>query len=151
MWHQPCGQAQVAWTLHTNGLVCICMRDWSMCMLSRISRQKLLRRIRREIDTLRSLDGCASAIMFEGAYESDQFVYLVMDVCHGGDLETLFKVCKPFESRQPALGVSAAHRLPDLTTMHGLTSIACLGCLYRTQQSWILPPYMHSHQWPHAT
>lgn len=58
----------------------------------RISRQKLLKRLRREIDTLRALDGCASAIAFEGAFESAKHVYLVMDVCHGGDIETLLKV-----------------------------------------------------------
>lgn len=61
----------------------------------RISRQKLLKRLRREIDTLRALDGCASAIAFEGAFESAKHVYLVMDVCHGGDIETLLKVCPP--------------------------------------------------------
>lgn len=63
-----------------------------MCHCCRISRQKLLKRLRREIDTLRALDGCASAIAFEGAFETEEHVYLVMEVCHGGDLETLLKV-----------------------------------------------------------
>ncbi len=59
---------------------------------NRISRQKLLRRLRREIDTLRALDGCPSSIAFEGAFETEGHVYLIMEVCHGGDLETLLKV-----------------------------------------------------------
>jgi serine/threonine protein kinase len=67
--------------------------DLGWLMLNRISRQKLLRRLRREIDTLRALDGCPSSI----AFETEGHVYLIMEVCHGGDLETLLKVrCSPF-------------------------------------------------------
>jgi serine/threonine protein kinase len=66
------------------------MRLGACC--NRISRQKLLRRLRREIDTLRALDGCPSSIAFEGAFETEGHVYLIMEVCHGGDLETLLKV-----------------------------------------------------------
>lgn len=88
-----------------------------MCPLSncrRINRQKLLKRLRREIDTLRALDGCASAIAFEDAFESESHVYLVMEVCNGGDLETLLKVrwsfhASPGAAANPALEVVACH------------------------------------------
>lgn len=124
----------MVWTLHTNAFLCMC--NCSMCTLSsyvfsyRIRRQKLLRRIRCEIDTLSALDGCVSAIQFEGAYETDQFVYLVMNVCHGGDLETLFKVCMPCES---LLALDVKH------------------WIYSMQQPLICTPFMQSHHWPCST
>ena len=36
---------------------------------------------------------CESAIGFEGAFESDTHVYLVMDVVNGGDLSDVLHVC----------------------------------------------------------
>lgn len=82
--HGQRSPAQYLWQL----LVLMCL---GACC-TRISRQKLLRRLRREIDTLRALDGCPSSIAFEGAFETEGHVYLIMEVCHGGDLETLLKV-----------------------------------------------------------
>jgi len=86
----------------------------SLSNCRRINRQKLLKRLRREIDTLRALDGCASAIAFEDAFESESHVYLVMEVCNGGDLETLLKVRwsfhgSPGAAAKPALEAVACH------------------------------------------
>lgn len=80
-------------------------RSRGMRGTGRISRDKLLRRLQREIDTMRALDGCLSAISFKGAYETDELVYIVMDVCHGGDLGTLFKCCGALAERQAAMVV----------------------------------------------
>ena len=97
------------------------------CHLScynRISRQKLLRRLRREIDTLRALDGCPSSIAFEGAFETEGHVYLIMEVCHGGDLETLLKVrCRPLGTPhcwlvEAVLGCLACKPLRTSTARH---------------------------------
>ena len=60
--------------------------------MCRVSRRKLLARLRREIQTLQQLDGCESAIGFDGAFESDTHVYLVMEVVDGGDLSDVLQV-----------------------------------------------------------
>ena len=57
-----------------------------------MSRRKLLARLRREIDTLQQLDGCESAIGFEGAFESETHVYIVMEVVDNDDLSDIFRV-----------------------------------------------------------
>lgn len=69
----------------------------------RISRRKLLARLRREIDTLQQLDGCESAIGFEGAFESETHAYLVMEVVDNGDLSDVFRARGPLPERQAAM------------------------------------------------
>lgn len=106
---------------------------------NRISRQKLLRRLRREIDTLRALDGCPSSIAFEGAFETDGHVYLIMEVCHGGDLETLLKVLQsalimPSMQRWPVLWQCGAWRATVTSiclsvTFKAACTILCPGLL----------------------
>lgn len=52
-----------------------------------------MKKIRKEIEVMASIQDCGNVIRLHGVYEDDAQVYLVMELCNGGDLERVLEVC----------------------------------------------------------
>ena len=49
-------------------------------------------KIQREIDVLDDLRGCDSVVQLQGSYQLEDKMYIVTELCKGGDLESYLKV-----------------------------------------------------------
>ena len=62
-----------------------------------------MKKIRKEVDIMGTIQDCSNVIGLHGVYEDDAQVYVVMQLCNGGDLERVLEVscrlshiCKPY-------------------------------------------------------
>ena len=55
-----------------------------------------MKKIRKEIELMGSIQECGNVIRLHGVYEDDAQVYVVMELCSGGDLERVLEVCQHF-------------------------------------------------------
>lgn len=61
-----------------------------------------MKKIRKEVELMGSIQDCVNVIGLHGVYEDDAQVYLVMELCSGGDLERVLEVgCTTCISRVP--------------------------------------------------
>ena len=51
-----------------------------------------MKKIRKEIELMGSIQDNGNVIRLHGVYEDDAQVYLVMELCSGGDLERVLEV-----------------------------------------------------------
>ena len=51
-----------------------------------------MKKIRKEVELMGSIQDCGNVIGLHGVYEDDAQVYLVMELCSGGDLERVLEV-----------------------------------------------------------
>lgn len=51
-----------------------------------------MKKIRKEIELMGSIQECNNVVRLHGVYEDDLQVYLVMELCSGGDLERILEV-----------------------------------------------------------
>jgi calcium-dependent protein kinase len=77
-----------------------------------------MRRIRDEISVMRALRGCPQVARFVDLCEDEQHVYLVMELCAGGDLNTFVK--QNGTMAEPALRAVAQQVLKMLSACHSL-------------------------------
>ena len=54
--------------------------------------EKTMKKIRKEVELMGSIQDCGNVIGLHGVYEDDAQVYLVMELCSGGDLERVLEV-----------------------------------------------------------
>lgn len=55
-----------------------------------------MKKIRKEIELMGSLHECGNVVRLHGVYEDDAQVYVVMELCSGGDLERVLEVGQHF-------------------------------------------------------
>ena len=62
-----------------------------------------MKKIRKEVDIMGTIQECSNVIGLHGVYEDDYQVYVVMELCNGGDLERVLEVsrcssytCEPY-------------------------------------------------------
>ena len=55
-----------------------------------------MKKIRKEIELMGSLQECGNVVRLHGVYEDDAQVYVVMELCSGGDLERVLEVRQHF-------------------------------------------------------
>ena len=48
--------------------------------------------MRKEIELLAQVQECGSVVHLHGVYESESHIYIVMELCLGGDLERILEV-----------------------------------------------------------
>ena len=53
-----------------------------------------MRKIRKEVDIMGTIQDCSNVIGLHGVYEDDDQVYVVMELCNGGDLERVSEVSR---------------------------------------------------------
>lgn len=58
----------------------------------KLSKERTLKKICQEVEVTALLQGCGNVVDFHAVYEDDEYVYLVLELCTGGDLEGLLKV-----------------------------------------------------------
>ena len=51
-----------------------------------------MKKIRKEVELMASIQDCGNVIGLHGVYEDDAQVYVVMELCSGGDLERILEV-----------------------------------------------------------
>lgn len=68
-----------------------------------LSKEKTLQKLKNEINLLSRVQHCSNVVSLLGVYECPQFVYIVTEVCEGGDLETLLRTHGRLTERQAAL------------------------------------------------
>ena len=51
-----------------------------------------MKKIRKEVDIMGTIQDCSNVIGLHGVYEDDVQVYIVMELCNGGDLERVLEV-----------------------------------------------------------
>ena len=56
------------------------------------AQEKTMKKIRKEVELMGSIQDCGNVIGLHGVYEDDAQVYLVMELCSGGDLERVLEV-----------------------------------------------------------
>jgi serine/threonine protein kinase len=54
--------------------------------------EKTMKKIRKEVELMGSIQDCGNVVGLHGVYEDDAQVYLVMELCSGGDLERVLEV-----------------------------------------------------------
>ncbi len=54
--------------------------------------EKTMKKIRKEVELMDSIQDCGNVVGLHGVYEDDAQVYLVMELCSGGDLERVLEV-----------------------------------------------------------
>lgn len=69
----------------------------------KLSKEKTMKKIRKEVELMGSIQDCGNVIGLHGVYEDDAQVYLVMELCSGGDLERVLEERGPFSELQTAL------------------------------------------------
>ncbi|DBB09202.1 TPA: hypothetical protein ACH3X3_007794 [Trebouxia sp. C0006] len=57
----------------------------------KLSKEKTMKKIRKEVELMGSIQDCGNVIGLHGVYEDDAQVYLVMELCSGGDLERVLE------------------------------------------------------------
>ncbi|KAL3149169.1 hypothetical protein ABBQ32_002002 [Trebouxia sp. C0010 RCD-2024] len=62
-----------------------------------------MKKIRKEVDIMGTIQDCSNVIGLHGVYEDDDQVYVVMELCNGGDLERVLEERGPFSELQTAL------------------------------------------------
>lgn len=60
------------------------------------AQEKTMKKIRKEVDIMGTIQECSNVIGLHGVYEDDAQVYIVMELCNGGDLERVLEVSNPF-------------------------------------------------------
>lgn len=55
-----------------------------------------MKKIRKEVDLMGTIQECCNVIGLHGVYEDDEKVYVVMELCSGGDLERVLEVSFAF-------------------------------------------------------
>ncbi len=58
-----------------------------------------MKKIRKEVELMGSIQDCGNVVGLHGVYEDDAQVYVVMELCSGGDLERVLEVgcsCHPY-------------------------------------------------------
>lgn len=51
-----------------------------------------MKKIRKEVELMGSIQDCGNVVGLHGVYEDDVQVYVVMELCSGGDLERVLEV-----------------------------------------------------------
>ena len=51
-----------------------------------------MKKIRKEVELMGSIQDCGNVVGLHGVYEDDAQVYVVMELCSGGDLERILEV-----------------------------------------------------------
>lgn len=51
-----------------------------------------MKKIRKEVDVMGKIQDCAAVVGLRGVHEDDAQVYVVMELCSGGDLERILEV-----------------------------------------------------------
>lgn len=54
-----------------------------------------MKKIRKEVDIMGTIQDCSNVVGLHGVYEDDDQVYVVMELCNGGDLERVLEVSGP--------------------------------------------------------
>ena len=54
--------------------------------------EKTMKKIRKEVELMGSIQDCGNVVGLHGVYEDDVQVYVVMELCSGGDLERVLEV-----------------------------------------------------------
>ena len=54
-----------------------------------------MKKIRKEVELMASIQDCGNVVGLHGVYEDDAQVYVVMELCSGGDLERILEVSNP--------------------------------------------------------
>jgi len=87
--------------------------------------EKTMKKIRKEVELMGSIQDCGNVIGLHGVYEDDAQVYLVMELCSGGDLERVLEVsCTTYIGHLP------------LKFFASILSI-CTLCLLDVQLTWL--------------
>lgn len=97
-------------------------RDYACKVLpkqrGRLTPEKLARKILTEVELLSRVQECSNVVRLHEVYEDAQHVFIIMENCKGGDLETLLEENGPLTERQAALAmheclkvVAACHAL----------------------------------------
>lgn len=68
----------------------------------KLTREKTCEKLRKEIKLLTACQESRNVVQFLGAFEDDSHVYLVTEICNGGNLEDLLEEDGPFNERQTA-------------------------------------------------
>jgi calcium-dependent protein kinase len=68
----------------------------------KLTKQKTLRKVKKEIDLLSRVQECNNVVSLVDVYQDDTHVYVVMELCHGGDLERVLEVNGPLTEHQAA-------------------------------------------------
>lgn len=69
----------------------------------KLSKEKTMKKIRKEVELMGSIQDCGNVVGLHGVYEDDVQVYVVMELCSGGDLERVLEERGPFSELQTAL------------------------------------------------
>lgn len=69
----------------------------------KLSKEKTMKKIRKEVELMASIQDCGNVIGLHGVYEDDAQVYVVMELCSGGDLERILEERGSFSELQTAL------------------------------------------------
>lgn len=67
------------------------------------AREKTLAKVQREAKLLSRVQECSGAARFLGKFEDQDFAYMVLELCQGGDLEQLLEVGLVAVAKQDAL------------------------------------------------
>ena len=54
--------------------------------------EKTMKKIRKEVELMGTIQDCCNVVGLHGVYEDDAQVYVVMELCNGGDLERILEV-----------------------------------------------------------
>ena len=87
--------------------------------------------MRKEIELLARVQECGSVVHLHGVYESESHIYIVMELCLGGDLERILEVSW---AQAPTLAWEAA-----CISSVGLPEGALLGCCLPGWPAWWQP------------
>lgn len=97
-------------------------RDYACKVLpkqrGRLTPEKLARKILTEVELLSRVQESANVVRLHEVYEDAQHVYIVMENCKGGDLESLLEEHGPLSERQAALVMHEC--LQVIATCHAL-------------------------------
>ena len=64
-----------------------------------------MKKIRKEVDLMGTIQECSNVIGLHGVYEDDAQVYVVMELCSGGDLERVLEVSFALAQTSPVVPV----------------------------------------------
>lgn len=87
----------------------------------KLSKEKTLRKVRKEIELLARVQECGSVVHLHGVYESECHIYIVMELCLGGDLERILEDRGPFSERQTAAVLYECLKVISTCHTNGMT------------------------------
>eukprot|EP01112_Ceratiomyxa_fruticulosa_P015868 TRINITY_DN4733_c0_g1_i1.p1 TRINITY_DN4733_c0_g1~~TRINITY_DN4733_c0_g1_i1.p1 ORF type:complete len:421 (+),score=86.42 TRINITY_DN4733_c0_g1_i1:205-1467(+) len=71
----------------------------------------------RELDIMKSSNGCAQMVQYHGSYLKEGHLMIVMEYCNGGSVQDIIKLCK-VQLTEDQIGAILYHMLEGLQYLH---------------------------------